>query len=105
MPTTTFEVEPVGATFGAVVRGVELRHVDEATFAALYDLWLEHALLIFPGQFLARDEQNDFPRRFGDLEFEASPISNVDRDGRVHSDPVDDRVKSLRGNEGWHHDS
>ena len=33
------------------------------------------------------------------------PISNLGRDGQVHTDPDDDVVKSLRGNEGWHHDS
>ena len=43
--------------------------------------------------------------RFGNLEFEATPIANVGNDGTVHSEPTDDVVKSLRGNEGWHHDS
>jgi len=102
---TTFRLEPLGATFGAVVTGVELRALDDDTWDALYATWLEHALLIFPGQFLTRPEQDDFARRFGDLEFPASPISNVDADGTVHSAPDDDRVKGLRGNEGWHHDS
>jgi alpha-ketoglutarate-dependent taurine dioxygenase len=102
---TTFRLEPLDATFGAIVTGVELRGLDDETWAALHDAWLEHALLIFPGQFLTRPEQDDFARRFGDLEFSASPISNLDPDGTVHSAPDDDRVKGLRGNEGWHHDS
>ena len=61
--------------------------------------------MIFPGQFVTRDEQNAFARRFGNLEFEATPIANIGRDGVLHSDDDDDVVKSLRGNEGWHHDS
>ncbi len=105
MGVVTLDLEPVDATFGAIVRGVELRSLDQPTWEALHAAWLEHALLIFPGQFLTRDEQNDFARRFGDLEFEAAAISNVDQHGRVRSDPADDVVKSLRGNEGWHHDS
>jgi alpha-ketoglutarate-dependent taurine dioxygenase len=105
MPRTAFEIEALDATFGAVVRNIDLRDLDEPTWTALYETWIEYALLIFPGQFLSRDEQNAFALRFGELEFEASPISNLDRDGRVHSDPDDDRVKSIRGNEGWHHDS
>jgi alpha-ketoglutarate-dependent taurine dioxygenase len=102
---TTFDVEPVDATFGAVIRGIDLRKLEDATWANLYDTWIEYALLIFPGQFLSRSEQDLFALRFGDLEFASSPISNVDRDGGVHSEAGDDRVKALRGNEGWHHDS
>src|SRR5437762_7568078 len=86
----SFRVEPLDATFGAVVRDIELRALDDGTWAALYDTWLQYALLIFPDQFLTRPEQDDFARRFGDLEFAASPIANVDADGTVHSAPEDD---------------
>lgn len=100
------QVQPLdGSCFGAVVHGVDLPTIDEPTTAAITAAWIEHGLLIFPGQFLTRDEQNDFARRFGSLEFEAAAISNIDRDGNTRSDPDDDVVKSLRGNEGWHHDS
>jgi len=99
------ELEPLDATFGGIVRGVELRAIDDEMWRALHEAWLEHALLIFPGQFLTQEEQNAFALRFGALEIPASPISNLSADGRVHSEPDDDRVKSLRGNEGWHHDS
>jgi alpha-ketoglutarate-dependent taurine dioxygenase len=100
------EIEPlVATTFGATVRGVRLDALDDVTFSALHAAWLEFGLLIFPGQFVTRDEQNDFARRFGALEFEATAISNIRADGTVRADPDDDVVKSLRGNEGWHHDS
>jgi alpha-ketoglutarate-dependent taurine dioxygenase len=98
-------VEPLDATFGAIVRDVEIADLDDDTWAELHATWLEHALLIFPAQFPTREVQNAFARRFGNLEFEASPISNLARDGTVHAAPDDDVVKSLRGNEGWHHDS
>ncbi len=102
---TTLDIEPVDACFGATVRGVELRNLDDATWQALYDAWITFGLLIFPGQFLTRDEQNAFALRFGDLEFPASPISNMDKDGNLHFEPGDEIVKAVRGNEGWHHDS
>ena len=102
---SALSLEPLDATFGAIVHDLELRSIDDETFETLYAAWLEHALLIFPGQFLTKDEQNTFALRFGELEFPASPISNIDKDGNVHHDAADDIVKSLRGNEGWHHDS
>jgi alpha-ketoglutarate-dependent taurine dioxygenase len=105
MAATLLDVEPLEATFGAIVRGVQLRDLDDGTWTALHETWIEYALLIFPGQFLTREEQDAFARRFGDLEFAAAPISNIGKDGTVHSDAEDDVVKSLRGNEGWHHDS
>lgn len=101
-----FDLTPVpDVGFGAVVRDIDLRTLDEATWQALHDAWIEHALLIFPGQFLTREEQDTFALRFGDLEFKAAPISNIGKDGAVHHEADDDIVKSIRGNEGWHHDS
>ena len=105
MATDLFDIEPLDTTFGAVVTGVELRSIDGAAFEALHQTWLEYGLLIFPGQFLTRAEQDAFARRFGPLEFTAVAFSNVDADGSILSDPDHDVVKSLRGNEGWHHDS
>ncbi len=106
MGNSTIDIRPLdGVTFGAVVTGVRLAELDDEAFATIYQAWLDHCLLIFPDQYLTQDEQNDLARRFGDIEFPATPISNVDKKGRVHSDPGDDLVKSLRGNEGWHMDS
>jgi len=105
MEATTINLQPLDATFGAIVRGIKLTSLDDETWSALHAAWLEYALLIFPDQFLTVPEQIAFARRFGNLEFEAAAISNIGKDGKVHADPADDVVKSLRGNEGWHHDS
>jgi len=105
MSSVTLDLDPLDASFGAMVRGVELRALEADTWRALHEAWIEYGLLIFEDQFLTRDEQDAFARRFGDLEFSAAPISNMAKDGTVLSDPEDDVVKSLRGNEGWHHDS
>ena len=102
----SFHVEPLDATFGAIVTDLRLAELDEPTFAELYRTWLDYALLVFPGQHLARDEQIAFARRFGPPEFEIAPISNVRADGSVRpEDNADDVIKVLKGNMGWHCDS
>ena len=103
---TPFELEPLPATFGAVVTGLKLTQLDEAAFAALYAAWLEYALLIFPGQHLTKDEQAAFAERFGAPEFATGPLSNVAPDGTLRPDDgTDDMVKIIKGNMGWHCDS
>jgi alpha-ketoglutarate-dependent taurine dioxygenase len=105
MPTK-FAVQPIDATFGAVITDVKLATIDEATLADLKKAWLEYGLLVFPGQFLTNDEQIAFAKRISPLEFEMSAISNVKPDGtlRLEKDN-DDRMKTLKGNMGWHMDS
>jgi len=103
---TAFQAEPLDASFGAVVTGLRLAELDEPTFAALYNTWLDHALLIFPGQHLSKADQIAFANRFGPPEFEWAPISNVRADGSVRPDDgADDVIKVLKGNMGWHQDS
>ncbi|HAY69944.1 MAG: TauD/TfdA family dioxygenase [Acidimicrobiaceae bacterium] len=103
---TAVQVEPIkDTTFGAWVRGVDVRELDEDTFTTIYDAWITFGLLIFPDQFLSKDEQDTFARRFGELEFSAAAISNITSDGMVHSADDDDLVKSLKGNQAWHFDS
>jgi alpha-ketoglutarate-dependent 2,4-dichlorophenoxyacetate dioxygenase len=97
-------VEPLDATFWAVVRDVVLARASDATIAELTELWLEYALLVFPGQHMTPHEQDEFARCFGDLEFTATPLTNIQRDGTLRS-TGHDLSKSLRGNERWHHDS
>ena len=99
-----FDIEPLDATFGAVVTGVKLAALDDATWRDLHAAWLQYALLIFPGQHLSRDEQIAFAKRFGPLEFELAPLSNVKADGSLIAEDSD-VAKVLKGNMGWHCDS
>jgi alpha-ketoglutarate-dependent taurine dioxygenase len=101
-----FEIEPLDATFGAVVRNVKLAKLDDDTWRDLHAAWLDYALLVFPGQHLSRDQQIAFARRFGNLEFEMAAISNVKGDGTLRREQDnDDVMKVLKGNMGWHADS
>jgi len=102
----TMQVEKLDATFGARVTGVALGSIGDADFDQIYDLWLEHALLFFPEQHLTKDDQKAFANRFGELEFELTPIGNVKKDGSLRVDDESDNVvQILKGNEGWHYDS
>jgi taurine dioxygenase len=80
---------------GAEIRGVDLGRVDDEAFRRIYDTWLEHLLLVFPGQDVTDDEQIAFARRFGALEIHPSRehrssrhpeiyrVSNVDERGHI----------------------
>jgi taurine dioxygenase len=66
--TDRFQVIPTGAALGAEVRGVDLRVIDDAGFAAVHRAWLDHSVLLFRGQKLNDDHLIAFSRRFGDLD-------------------------------------
>ena len=101
-----FEIEPLEATFGARITGSKLTTLGESAFAQLYEAWLEYALLVFPGQHLSGEEQVAFAKRFGTLEFDIAPLSNVRENGSLRpDDESDDVMKILKGNMGWHCDS
>ena len=42
--TGAVEVIPTGAALGAEVRGVDLRHLDEAGFSGLVQAWHDHSV-------------------------------------------------------------
>ena len=73
----TMQVEKLNATFGARVTGVALGSISDTGFDQIYDLWLEHALLVFPAQHLKKEEQEAFAHRFGELEFEATLLGDI----------------------------
>ena len=98
-------LDVVDAGFGVHIRGISIAGIDDHDFSTIRELLTEYPLLVFPGQHPTLDEQNEFARRFGPLEFPAAAITNIAPDGTVLNDQDHDTVKSIRGNEGWHHDS
>jgi taurine dioxygenase len=61
----SFEAVPLRAALGAEVRGIDLRRLDDASFTAIHEAWLEHVLLVFRGQSLAAEDLVRLVRRFG----------------------------------------
>jgi taurine dioxygenase len=91
------DVTPLSPALGAEIGSIDLaRPLDDATFEAVYDAWLAHAVLLFRNQQLDDAELVRFTSRFGELEIaplfqgrrfvDAHPevmiVSNVTVDGR-----------------------
>src|SRR4051812_36625149 len=60
-----FEVVPANAALGAEVRGLDLNTLDDSTFAALHEAWLENVLLVIRNQSLTADDLVTLVKRFG----------------------------------------
>ena len=104
-------IEPTDATLAAVVTGVDLPILDDATWNEIEDAFHKFAVLIFPGQYPTVEDQMAFSLRFGKPELLGKHynevftwVSNQKEDGTVY-EQEDHRSKILRGNEGWHTDS
>jgi alpha-ketoglutarate-dependent taurine dioxygenase len=102
-------VHPVDATLGAVVTDVRLVELTDAEWRQVEQAFLDHAVLVFPGQHLDRAQQVAFAGRFGEIEvlfdgYDAVPISTVDGNGEVMA-PDHPVMQVVRGNQGWHTDS
>ena len=107
MPLT---IEPIeGKVFGAIVTGVSLVDIDDKTFKTLYQAFLDYGFLVLPEQFLSEQQNIEFGKRFGELEFGALPLANQHRndDGSFSTLVKLDsqRMRTNRGNEAWHTDS
>ena len=100
----SIQIDPKDATLGATITGIDLAHLDNASWDIVRQAFLEFGVLIFPEQALSDDAQIAFASRFGALETPLAAISNERSNGEV----VDDNDLPywiLRGNERWHIDS
>lgn len=75
----SFDVVPTGAAIGAEIVGLDVRALDDATFAALRQAWLKHQVLLFRGQTMSDDDLVAFAQRFGPLD--RAPASEYDASG------------------------
>ena len=111
------EITERHSLIGTEVRGVDLsHHIDDATYQALHDLWMEHLLLIFPDQPISDDALVEFGRRFGRLEIHPSlehrssrneeiyRVANTDEQGDIIP-PKDTFWQYLKNSWRWHSDS
>ena len=67
------DVTLLSGTIGAVVRGLDLRHLDHATVDAIRRVWLARRVVFFPDQHLDLDSHQAFASRFG-LPTEGHPV-------------------------------
>ncbi|MFL5062965.1 MAG: TauD/TfdA dioxygenase family protein [Xanthobacteraceae bacterium] len=67
MTKTRFEVVPLTKHIGAELRGIDLREKpDEDTIKAIYQAWLDHIVIIFPGQKLSQEDLIRVTAYFGE---------------------------------------
>ncbi len=96
-PMAVPEIVSTGAALGAEMRGIDLRHLDEAGFAAVHAAWLTHSVLLFCGQQLGDADLIAFSRRFGALD-----VAPVQENGRrfVEGQPEIYVVSNVLGPDG-----
>ena len=64
---TRLDVVPLSKHIGAEIRGLDLRErPDEETVAAIYQAWLDHLVLVFPGQDLSQEDLLRVTTYFGE---------------------------------------
>jgi taurine dioxygenase len=78
------ELVPLSRNVGMEVRGVDVKALDDATFDAVRNAWLENCVLLFRQQTLTPAELTEFGRRFGALE--PPPASEKDARGDAGAD-------------------
>ena len=106
------EVRRLGPQIGAEILGVDVKALDDAGFAAIYRAWLDHNVVVVPGQALEIPDFLRYSRRFGTIvphpskstrhpEFPEITLLGVNKFG---ADGQLDMAIYRRGAEGWHTD-
>src|SRR5499425_3657413 len=68
MTGTRFDVVPLSKHIGAEIRGLDLREKpDDDTIRAVYRAWLDHLVIVFPGQSLSQEDLLRVTGYFGEL--------------------------------------
>lgn len=67
--SSQIEVVPTDGQLGAEIRNADLKHLDDATFAALLRAFHDYSVLLVRGQSLSDQDLIAFSRRFGDLDW------------------------------------
>jgi taurine dioxygenase len=106
------QVRPLGSQIGAEVSGVDVKRIDAASFDAIYRAWLEHNVLVLPGQDLEIEDFLRYSRRFGVLEPHPSkstrhpdyPEITMLGANKWQADGTLNMAIYRRGAEGWHTD-
>ena len=98
---TALQLRPVAPTLGAEIRGLDVRDLDEATFAAVQRAFAAHRLLVFKDQSLSPEELMRFGERWGELH--VHPIT-PHLDGLPPVQAIRNTGKQTTLNEHWHTD-
>ena len=106
------QIRQIGPKIGVEVSGVDIKQLDDQTFAAIYQAWIGHNVLVVTGQDLTIPDFLTYSRRFGHVtphpskstrhpEFPEITVMGVNKftpDGKLND------AIYRRGAEGWHTD-
>jgi len=106
------EVVKRGPRIGVEVRGVDVKTLDDASFAPIYQAWLDYNILVVPDQDLTIDDFLAYSRRFGRIEPHPSKSTRhpdypeITMLGVNKFGPDGKLIQAVyrRGAEGWHTD-
>lgn len=106
------QIRQLGPQIGVEVSGVDVKTLDDAGFAPIYQAWLDHNVLVVTGQDLTIPDFLRYSRRFGHVtphpskstrhpefpEITLLGVNKFDADGKLN------KAIYRRGAEGWHTD-
>jgi len=106
------EIRLMGSQIGVEVTGVDVKTLDEASFAPIYQAWLDYNVMVVRGQQLEIQDFLRYSRRFGSVvphpskstrhpeipEITMLGINKFAADGKLRDEIY------RRGAEGWHTD-
>jgi taurine dioxygenase len=106
------QIRQMGPQIGVEVSGVDLRTIDDAGFASIYQAWLDHNVMVVTGQELTMEEFLAYSRRFGLVSPHPSkstrhpdvPEITMLGTGKFNPDGTLNQAIYRRGAEGWHTD-
>ena len=93
---------PVTGHIGAIVEGVDLRRLDDASFDAVYAALLEHQVLFFREAHLDDEEHMALAHRFGQPSL--FPLSKLMGATEPELQVIHDGPDSAPETDGWHTD-
>lgn len=106
------QIRRVGRRIGVEVSGVDVKTMDDAAFAAIYQAWIDHNILVVTQQELTIPEFLRYSRRFGFItphpskstRHPAFPDITMLGINKFGADGALNQSIYRRGAEGWHTD-
>ncbi|MGB5756728.1 MAG: TauD/TfdA family dioxygenase [Acidimicrobiales bacterium] len=99
---TALDLTPLTGHVGAAVAGLNLAALTDAEFDEVHQAFLDHSVLVFPGQHLSVDDHVVFAARWGS--FSTSPFVQYLPD-HPQVLPLRNLGKANAVTENWHYDS
>jgi taurine dioxygenase len=98
------DIRPLTGALGCEIFGVDLANLDDATFAAIYQAFLDYSVVVFRDQELDEVSFQQFGMRFGKLEEEPFVPNKTSTPGVYYFRGAGGTKKLSSQNLGWHMD-